>query len=52
MTWKIVTWLEVNEGDEDGELDKGVNVTVYNQGGWRCFHLTADSLRQQLKYSN
>lgn len=35
MTWevnrKIITWLEVNEGDEDGEANKGVNVTVFRK---------------------
>lgn len=25
----MITWLEVNEGDEDGEVDKRVTVTVF-----------------------
>lgn len=31
MTWKILWGLEVNEGDKDGEVDKGMNVTVFNK---------------------
>ena len=29
MTWKMMTGLKVNEGGEDEEVDKGVNVTVF-----------------------
>lgn len=44
----MITWLEVNEGDEDGEVAKGVNVTVFNQCRLQCFHLTNDPVKTVL----
>lgn len=28
VTWRRIILLEVNEGDKDGDVDKGGNVTV------------------------
>lgn len=48
ITWKMITWLEVNEGDEDGGGAQGVNVTVFNQCGLQCFHFTNDPVKTVL----
>lgn len=47
----MITWLEVNEGDEDGEVDKRVTVTVFKNVVNGAFNWLMIHVGSKLKFA-